>query len=435
MASCCGRQRRNHSKEKKDNIERDNHGRTVAHEAAQMGQIRLLRELKAKGVDLNIADNDGVTPVHIAAESNRWDVIEVLESLGVNLSVKDVCSQTPAHYGAWHGHKDVIRVLNKFHVPLNVLDEDKKTPAHYAARQGHCGVLRALFQINAQFFNAKDVHGNLPLHYASGNAAAMFRVVRPDGRENREPGAFTGSSGNYSPHAIVSFADSSSSIRDAPRPFTQRSRSAQRPARSSNQSDDDIYGPALTPRSTRPNGAHYDDHGYRYLSPRRISPPRFDSRSHNGNVYYEDMNRYQLKSLPSVKESERYEEMPRSAANSYRPASPRSMRGNSAGITSPPRGGNQYRGRISGEETSVRTLPPRRPDSEDPAVRTLPSRRPDSGGEGRYGGRMGDVDDIDRVRSPPMQQRPKSSPKQRPPLERQDLDDRGVKKLSGLGPT
>jgi len=80
-------------------LERDEVGRTLAHQWAAEGKYKELRDLHARGIDLNIADRDGVTPVHRAAECNKWNVIQVLAQLDVDLSVRDICAQTPQHYG------------------------------------------------------------------------------------------------------------------------------------------------------------------------------------------------------------------------------------------------------------------------------------------------------------------------------------------------
>lgn len=157
-------------------VERDEYGRTIAHDAAQTGNIRLLRELNARGVDLNVTDNEGVTLAHLAAENNQWATLEVLAALKVDLSRKDVCAQTAAHYACWQGHKEVVKALNRIGVKLDSRDEERKTPCHYAARQGHCGVLRTLHQIKPELFFNKDIDSHLPLFYATGAAASMFRV-------------------------------------------------------------------------------------------------------------------------------------------------------------------------------------------------------------------------------------------------------------------
>lgn len=163
-------------------LERDEVGRTLAHQWAAEGKYKELRDLHARGIDLNIADRDGVTPVHRAAECNKWNVIQVLAQLDVDLSVRDICAQTPQHYGAWHNHKDVLRVLHELKANLDVQDEEGKTPAHYAARQGHCGVLRTLHKINENLLRVKDKDNLTPLHYATGDAATMFQIVNKDGR-------------------------------------------------------------------------------------------------------------------------------------------------------------------------------------------------------------------------------------------------------------
>jgi ankyrin repeat protein len=64
--------------------------------AASAGDVKELRRLKAKGVDLNHGDYDNRTPLHVACGAGHFDVVEYLVvEAGVIVSPVDRWGATP----------------------------------------------------------------------------------------------------------------------------------------------------------------------------------------------------------------------------------------------------------------------------------------------------------------------------------------------------
>ena len=58
---------------------KDNNGRTPMHDAAQYGQMELVRMLHEEfQVDVNIKDNNGTTPMHDAAQNGHMEMVCML---------------------------------------------------------------------------------------------------------------------------------------------------------------------------------------------------------------------------------------------------------------------------------------------------------------------------------------------------------------------
>ena len=86
--------------------------------AAGRADLAAIRELVARGCDLNTADGSGHTPLHDAAFHGRADAIEQLASLsgkngGAKLVVdaRDNSGWTPLQCAASNGHVDAVKAL------------------------------------------------------------------------------------------------------------------------------------------------------------------------------------------------------------------------------------------------------------------------------------------------------------------------------------
>ena len=70
-------------------------GFTDLHAAAWNGDVKKIRELADKGVNVNVASDFGTTPLHSAAMQGQVASIRTLVSLGANLEARDSLGRTP----------------------------------------------------------------------------------------------------------------------------------------------------------------------------------------------------------------------------------------------------------------------------------------------------------------------------------------------------
>ena len=62
--------------------------------AIEDNNLNLVKELVAKGVEINKANNEGWTPLHAAAQNGHLDIVKYLINKGANLKEKNRNGET-----------------------------------------------------------------------------------------------------------------------------------------------------------------------------------------------------------------------------------------------------------------------------------------------------------------------------------------------------
>lgn len=84
---------------------------TLLIEAAGKGDVALVKDLIAKGTDVNIKDREGNTPIMPAAGWNRVEVIKALLSKGASINAKNRYSDTALMRASKYGHVEAVQAL------------------------------------------------------------------------------------------------------------------------------------------------------------------------------------------------------------------------------------------------------------------------------------------------------------------------------------
>lgn len=159
----------------------------LMHQSAYMGNLRDMKILQNAGVCLDDRDPHGRTPLHIAAQSGCLDVVKwILEDdrheilinekdvihctplhlatqnclqLGVlqyllkkgtaEVDAKTSTGETPMHVAALHGNSRAIALLVNAGADVNARSLDGRTPLHIAAKYGHFNAVKTLGGLNA----------------------------------------------------------------------------------------------------------------------------------------------------------------------------------------------------------------------------------------------------------------------------------------------
>ena len=166
--------------------------------AAQTGNIEVVKQHLADGVDVNSKNDIGRTPLDVAIAFKQSPIADLLrqhsgktrdelkaaESIvaairlgnieaikqhladGADVNAKEAKNQiTPLHWAAWRGRKEIAELLIAKGADLNTKNKDGGTPLHNAAWKGHVEIAKLLIVKNADV-NAKDVEGQTPLDWA-----------------------------------------------------------------------------------------------------------------------------------------------------------------------------------------------------------------------------------------------------------------------------
>ncbi|KAK4596478.1 hypothetical protein RGQ29_014499 [Quercus rubra] len=156
-------------------------GATALHHSAGIGEIKLLKILLSKGVDVdsqsdagtpliwaaghgqpdavkvllehhanpNAETDDNITPLLSSVAAGSLPCLELLIQAGakVNISVGGV---TPLHIAADNGSLEIINCLLKAGADPNVTDEDGLKPIQVAAARGNRGAVEILFPLTSK---------------------------------------------------------------------------------------------------------------------------------------------------------------------------------------------------------------------------------------------------------------------------------------------
>ena len=158
--------------------QRNHHGSTPLHLAAEYGRVEVMRVLLEHGANVGAVDHEGRTPFHAAANFGRVEVVCVLLEHGANADAEDEESRTPFHVA---GSVEVVRVLLERGANVGAEDKYGRTPLHVAADYGRVEVGRVLLEHGAKV-GAEDKHGRTPLHVAADcGRVAIGRVLLKHG--------------------------------------------------------------------------------------------------------------------------------------------------------------------------------------------------------------------------------------------------------------
>ncbi|KAJ5882916.1 uncharacterized protein N7473_009802 [Penicillium subrubescens] len=120
-------------------------GNTTIHLAAQRGDLRLIKSLHSRGLDVNIKNLHGVTPLAAAARRGHRSLVEFLISIGATIDSQDKRQLTPLHNAAYHGADDIVRILLDAGAdPFMKANYPGTTALHWACKSGHVSTVALL---------------------------------------------------------------------------------------------------------------------------------------------------------------------------------------------------------------------------------------------------------------------------------------------------
>mmetsp|Transcript_9774 Transcript_9774/g.13159 ORF Transcript_9774/g.13159 Transcript_9774/m.13159 type:complete len:705 (-) Transcript_9774:69-2183(-) len=179
------------------------------------GDLKIVKSLVEKGLDVNQADYDLRTPLHLAASNGHADIVEFLVAEGAAVNAEDRWGGTPLQDSMREKHDHVSKILRlkgaklldqrtagehlckaasfgdvallnrllENQADVNSADYDSRTGLHLACAEGHLFCVEILIKHKADL-NATDRWGNTPLLEAVNHKHdAVSALLRQHGAE------------------------------------------------------------------------------------------------------------------------------------------------------------------------------------------------------------------------------------------------------------
>jgi len=138
-------------------------------EAAEEGNIKVVRDAISKGVDVNAFSVEGETALHCAARRGNEAIIEILLSAGADLEIRSEAHEyTPLITAADCGRYEAVNILIKAGADINAKSSEGWTALMEAALGNHQDVVKLLISAGAEI-DSKRNDGQTALMFAALN--------------------------------------------------------------------------------------------------------------------------------------------------------------------------------------------------------------------------------------------------------------------------
>lgn len=163
---------------KKININmQDKYLETAIHHAYRCSKFEIVRELlKNQECDINLLDNTGRNLLHIACTNNDISMVRTLLRKNCAINARDELDRTPLHMTMSSNYLDIFTILVK-KGDLYVKNLNGQTVIHIACREQRMGAVKLILQ-NACDVNIQDNSGKTALHIAAeGDDPSIVREL------------------------------------------------------------------------------------------------------------------------------------------------------------------------------------------------------------------------------------------------------------------
>lgn len=119
------------------------------HQATVSGDIERVKELLAKGADINLKNRQGWTPLHAAVWNQKQEIAKLLIEKGADVNVKDRSSRTALQFAADTGQKEIVELLLAKKADVNTVSARAENALTLAKKKGHKEIADLLVQHGA----------------------------------------------------------------------------------------------------------------------------------------------------------------------------------------------------------------------------------------------------------------------------------------------
>jgi ankyrin repeat protein len=114
--------------------------------AASANQVSRLREMLARGVDIEARDADGRSALLLATRSNAIEAAQLLIEAGADVNASDLIHDSPFLYAGAEGRLEILRMTLRHGADLASVNRYGGTALIPAAHHGHIETVRELLK-------------------------------------------------------------------------------------------------------------------------------------------------------------------------------------------------------------------------------------------------------------------------------------------------
>ena len=159
------------------------------HEAAEEGNIEVVKQHLAAGVGVNAKNKKGMPPLHLSIYKDNREIVELLIDKGADVNAKAVGGYTPLHVNTIQ--LEVAELLIDKGADVNAKSDDNgDTPLHVSVNNGQRELVELLIAKGADV-NSMNEEGQTPLDLLSsvepkGEIAKIVDLLRKHGGKTGE---------------------------------------------------------------------------------------------------------------------------------------------------------------------------------------------------------------------------------------------------------
>ncbi len=117
---------------------------------ASVNNVSVVRDLIARGADLERQTSEGMTALMLAANGGYGEVVEALVRGGAVVDARGEKDSTAIMFAAQHGHEAIVRTLLQAGADPNARGSHGLTPLGFARRHKRHGVARLLEEVRGR---------------------------------------------------------------------------------------------------------------------------------------------------------------------------------------------------------------------------------------------------------------------------------------------
>jgi uncharacterized caspase-like protein len=160
--------------------EKDEWGSTALHRAASTGNSDIVRILLDKGANVNEKDERESTALHEAVLYGYPDIVQLLLDRGANVHAQNWLGYTPLHYAAAWGYSDIVQLLLNRGVDPSIADKDGKTPLRKAEEKGNTEIVNMLRKAKEErYVTAKKPIPSIPKQALAVKPSKIEKILSP----------------------------------------------------------------------------------------------------------------------------------------------------------------------------------------------------------------------------------------------------------------